>query len=86
MTYKERINFIADVCKENNIPFEMQEFLEGYAITFPWINADIVCHNHSYGHSTGYVESMGFPWDKDDVSILTPEDAAKKIVALYNLM
>ena len=68
---------------------EVFNFANGYCITFKGIeHADIICHDGSLGspcrfgnhnndfNAVGQWESMGFPWDDDDVSIHDSEEIA----------
>lgn len=81
--YKERISYIGVVCDMYKIPYEIIPCWEGWQIKFPWCVGDVACHNYTYGRENGCVESYKFPWDKGDVSVLTPEDAANRIVDYY---
>lgn len=82
--YYERISYIANKCLENKIPFEIKPCWEGWQIKFAWAdNADIAAHSWTYGTKSGLVESYQFPWDDDDVSTMTPEEAFEKIKKLW---
>lgn len=50
------------------IPHTIQPLFDGYKITFPWCEGDAIIHSYSYGHEEGLFETMGFPWDRDDVT------------------
>lgn len=82
-TYMERINIIADECFARGIPFHVHQIFEGWQITFPWCEGDVACHDGTYGAHSGYVESLGFPWDRGDVSVMKPKKMARKIVKYY---
>lgn len=83
-TYKERIDFIATCLSRLNIPFEMRPIYEGWQILCPWAdNADVAAHDGTYGAARGMVESYEFPWDEGDVSMLTPEEAADRIIVYW---
>ena len=63
------------------IPHAVKLLYDGFAVVFPWANgADTVCHMGSYGHTKGYMETMGFSWDGDDVSVYKPEELAEMII------
>ena len=83
MSYKERIQFIAAVLTFLSIPYEMRPLYEGWQLIFPWCDGDVACHRGTYEQANGMVETYQFPWDDDDVSVLTPTEAAIKIVSLY---
>jgi hypothetical protein len=83
-TYYERIAYIAIKCLENKIPFEIRQLYDGWQIRFAWAsNADAAAHEGTFGSSDGLVETYHFPWDEDDVSVLTPEEVFNKILELY---
>lgn len=83
MNYKERIQFIAAILALLSIPYEMHPLYEGWQLRFPWCVGDVACHDGTYEHTNGMVESYCFPWDDDDVTILTPKEAAIKIISYY---
>lgn len=83
MNYKERILYIANICTSQNIPFSINTIFDGWQIRFPWCVGDIACHFYTHGAADGLVESYRFPWDGDDTSALTPEEAASKVAAHY---
>jgi hypothetical protein len=68
---------------EHNIPNTINVMWDGLQIRFPWNNGDIICHSGSYGHDEGMVESMGCPWDDEDVSVIEIEEALKHIIKWY---
>lgn len=82
--YYERISFIKSILDSLHIPCSMNECWEGYQLRFSWCEGDVAVHDGTHGHNRGKVESYEFPWDDGDVSVLTPEEAAIKIIALYN--
>lgn len=83
-TYYQRISFIKNILDSMHIPCSINKCWEGYQLRFPWCVGDVAAHKGTYENENGKVESYCFPWDDDDVSILTPEEAAIKIIALYN--
>lgn len=68
---------------ERNIPHTLNVIWDGLQIRFPWNDGDLVCHSGSYGHAYGAVESMGCPWDDEDVSCINIEDALDRITEWY---
>ena len=54
----------------------------GTIIRFPWCDGDIAYHKYTYGYPD-YVETFRFPWDNGDVSMLSPDEAVRKIVSYY---
>ena len=82
--YFERIEFIFHILVTLDIPCTVNALYEGWRLRFPWCEGDIAAHGGTYGEALGMVESFCFPWDGGDVTVLTPEEAAIKIIALYN--
>ena len=82
--YFERIQFIYDILTVLGIPCTMNALYEGWQLRFPWCVGDVAAHRGTYCEAAGKVESYCFPWDDDDVTVLTPEEAAIKIIAFYN--
>lgn len=82
--YFERIDFIFHILVTLHIPCTMNAVYEGWQLRFPWCEGDIAAHAGTYGEAQGMVESYCFPWDGDGVTVLTPEEATIKIIALYN--
>lgn len=78
------INSIRIKLDECGIPCTMIAVLDGFQLRFPWHDGDVVCHGYSYGSPSGCVESLGFPWDNEDVSVHTPEEFTELIRGLYS--
>lgn len=85
IAYANNILKIAEKLDKAKIPYKIETLWEGYALTFPWCNGDIVSHAMIYGAQQGAVESAGMPWDKFDVTVLSAKDMGDKIIAYYNL-
>ena len=83
VNYTKIILEIADRLTSYQVPFSIKLLYGGAQLRFPWHKGDIICHERSYGHELGMVESFEFPWDEDDVSVLTPNEAVERIVAEY---
>lgn len=54
----------------------------GYQVTFEDLPGDAILHDYSYGREDYAWETMGFPWDYDDVSIHDPATLARMLGAL----
>lgn len=68
----------------HNIPHTIEPLFNGYKITFPWCKGDAIIHSYSYGHEEGLFETMGFPWDGEDVTGgLTRRELTNRIVSLF---
>jgi len=81
--YATTILTLANALSERYIPFTLNVIWDGLQIRFPWNDGDIVCHSGSYGHDDGNVESMGCPWDEDDVTCLNLDEAIDGIEKWY---
>ena len=77
--YAKPILTLSNSLNKRNIPHTVNVNWDGLQIRFPWNSGDFICHSGSYGHEFGAVESMGCPWDEDDVTCLTVDDAEKLI-------
>jgi hypothetical protein len=77
--YAKPILKLANILVEKAVPLTIVTLWDGLQLRFSWNHGDVICHTGSLGHEYGYVESMGFPWDKDDVSCLRVEDMAQAI-------
>lgn len=84
--YAKPILVILNVLAGMGVPCQLYPIWDGLQIRFPWGGGDIVCHGFSYGHDRGCVESMGCPWDEDDVTCLTVEEATIKVVDWYKTL
>lgn len=81
--YAQAILKITDKLDEAKVPYTLHECWGGYQLRFPWAAGDVVAHAGSYGSHSGKVESMGFSWDVDDVTVMEPEAMAIMVVAEY---
>lgn len=84
INYFQPMAKISDVCETLDIPYTMSGLYSGYQIRFPWTTGDIICHEYSYSSDDGYVETMNFSWDDDNVSVLTVEEAIVYLILEYN--
>lgn len=71
------------ILTREKIPHTVEELHGGYQFRFPWCSGDMVCHSYSYGNKWGCLESYGFPWDKNDVSVFYVGMAVEKIMGYY---
>ena len=76
----------------------VQTFLNGWRVTFEDFEGDAICHDRSYGspcspngafvnpdndwYASGMWETIGFPWDNDDVSVHTAFELADLLYEL----
>ena len=89
------VDFI-NACRKYNVEIDKVIYYQhGWCITFKGYNGDAICHNGSYGspcpmglhedndwNDCGRWETIGFPWDRDDVSVHRAEVLAQMIHAL----
>ena len=85
IAYANNILQIAEKLDKAKIPYKVETLWEGYALTFPWCDGDVVSHAMIYGAEQGAVESAGMPWDEMDVTVLSAKDMGDKILAYYSL-
>lgn len=81
--YAQPILTLANTLIERGIPCSINIIYDGLQIRFPWNDGDLICHMGSYGNTVGNVESLGCPWDEDDVTRLTVDEALEKITEWY---
>lgn len=82
--YFKSIIFIYNILTELSIPCTINPLFNGWQLCLPWHEGDVAAHSGTYGEAQGMVESYQFPWDNGDVTVLTPEEAAIRIIVLYN--
>lgn len=70
--------------KELDVPFTTNVAFDGIQFRFPWHDGDVIIHSVSYSCNSGMMESYGFPWDRNDVSIWAPTDMAALLACLYH--
>lgn len=73
--YAKPILTLSNSFNKRNIPHTLNVIWDGLQIRFPWNNGDIICHSGSFEHEYGNVESMGCPWDEDNVTCLSIDEA-----------
>lgn len=81
--YANPIFVLANLLSERNVPYSLNPCWDGLQMRFQWSKGDIICHSGSYNSDDNFVESMGCPWDEDDVSCLSIEEAYLNIVDWY---
>lgn len=83
--YRDTVVEVLTELIKYEIPYEVERLWDGFKVTFPWCNGDFVCHSGSYGNQEGFVETMNFPWDDGDVSMLEVNEIVVLLVRYYNL-
>lgn len=85
-------------CRKNKVKINtVQAYEGGWRVTFEQYNGDAICHDASYGspynsfpkknhyndwNISGFWETIGFPWDNNDVSVHSAEELAFYLRAL----
>ena len=63
------LNELLGWCREIGVEVDKIRYLyHGFQVTFVGIEGDAILHRGSIGHLRNYWETMGMPWDEDDVS------------------
>ena len=71
---------------ENGIKYIRQPLFEGWQFYIKGTDGDIICHGGSYGGEDGLWESMGFVWDKGDVTgHLTAQEVINRLKENYGM-
>jgi len=91
---ERKAKIMSDYFDKNNVPYKCRTLDEvsipgrGIQIQFlfSWCNGDVIMDalsalNWEEGKC---VESMGFPWDEEDITRDYPEEMAKRIIQYYN--
>lgn len=82
-SYQKNILRVASILLSAQVPFTINNCHDGAQLCFPWCKGDVACHSYTFGSLDGFVETYRFPWDKGDTSMLTPRQAAAKIIEYY---
>ena len=71
------------LCRAHNVEVtKVQFFQNGFRVEFEVDDGDAILHDGSYGRNDGTWETIGFPWDGDDVSCHDSDTLAKMLNAL----
>ena len=81
--YFERIADLVLTLSDNGVPCHVEDCYDGYKVTFPWCNGDVIAHSFMLGSGAYGVESFGFPWDYGDVTVLDVQEAIDLITNFY---
>jgi hypothetical protein len=81
MVYVVALSHLVTECEKNNVEIKsVKYFQHGFSVVFKDMpGGDAVIHDNSYARDWGYFETLGMPWDYDDVSTHDPETLAKLI-------
>ena len=83
--YFKRIADLVLTLADNGIPSHVEDLYDGFKVTFPWCNGDVIAHSGMLcgGNYAYTVESFGFPWDEGDVTLLDVQEAIDLITKYY---
>ena len=71
---------VADYLTVAHIPFTLNPCWDGLCMTFPWYEGpDVACHSGT----ANQLETYRFPWDKDDVTIISFDELRRRLYHLY---
>lgn len=74
---------LVSACKKEDVKITKAYFYQnGFQVQFEDIPGDAILHDGSYGKIWCHFETIGMPWDNDDVSVHDPETLAKLLGAL----
>lgn len=67
--YINGLNELLGWCHELEIKVDKIRFLHhGFQVLFEGMDGDAILHDGSYGNKRNHWETIGMPWDEDDVS------------------
>ena len=83
--YLHTINCITHALYVLGVPYEINPMpaQNGYQLTFCWTDGDVACNELTQGSEHNLVETMDFPWDNGDVTVMTPQEAAARIACYF---
>lgn len=85
-TYINALVDLVNACRRLDVKLDkVQHLFNGWRVTFKGYSGDAICHDGSYDSQFGYWESIGFPWDGDDVSVHDADTLVAFIAALNNV-
>ena len=62
----------------------VQFYMNGFRVTFENWEGDAILHDGSYGRNSYDWETIGFPWDGDDISVHSPAELASLLYDYKN--
>ena len=84
--YDVAANEMEKLLIKNGIKYIRKPLYEGWQFYIKDTDGDIVCHEMSYGGDSGLWESMGFVWDKVDVTgYLTAQEVINRLKENYGM-
>ena len=91
---ERKAKIMSNYFDKNNVPYKCRTlgevFIPGHGIQiqflFGWCGGDVIMDTLSVLNyeEDKCVESMGFPWDEEDITRDYPEEMAKRITQYYN--
>ncbi len=74
---------LVKACEANKVEISKVHFFQnGFQVLFADLPGDAILHDGSCGRKFGMWETIGYPWDYNDVSVHEPDVLAKMLAAL----
>ena len=71
---------LVNECLDNDVQIKkVIHFQNGFSVVFEGMDGDAVLHDNSYGNRFCEWETIGMPWDGDDVSVHDTETLVKML-------
>lgn len=88
MTYFDVISKIVKIFNLWEVPYivESARYGSGYVIAFPWTKGIIAIDDLVYDDDITNVETAFFPWDNDNVTLMSDYKATCKVIELYKAL
>ena len=88
MTYFDVISRIVRIFNLWEIPYTVEpaRYGSGYVIAFPWIKGIIAIDDLVYSDDITNVETAFFPWDDNDVTLMSDYETTCKVIELYKAL
>lgn len=88
MTYFDVISRIVKIFNLWEVPYivEPARYGSGYVIAFPWIKGIIAIDDLVYSDDITNVETAFFPWDDNDVTLMSDYETTCKVIELYKAL
>ena len=68
--YFDGVNELLGWCRRCGVKVQSIRYhYHGFQVMFEGIEGDAILHDGSYGNKRNHWETMGMPWDKDDISV-----------------
>lgn len=88
MTYFDVVSRIVKIFNLWEIPYivESARYGGGYVLAFPWTKGVIAIDDLVCDDDITNVETAFFPWDNDDITLMSDYEATCKVIELYKAL